>query len=180
MKYWRLETWRFQILEIWNIGDTKYWRYKISEIQNIGDTRYWRYEILEIWYIGDMRYWSFEILEILDIGDAIYCRYKILDKYLKGKRLVLKLSLSWLEIRDVGDTIDWRYEIYWKKRISISIISWFKYHFHKIFCTTCFISFVILGPNMFVPIVHVGRHSYGTRVSLGTCGTSPFIQNIYI
>ena len=59
-----------------------------------------------------MRYWSFEILEILDIGDAIYCRYKILDKYLKGKRLVLKLSLSWLEIRDVGDTIDWRYEIY--------------------------------------------------------------------
>ena len=51
-------------------------------------------------------------MEILDIGDAIYRRYKILDKYLKGKRLVLKLSLSWLEIRDVGDTIDWRYEIY--------------------------------------------------------------------
>tara|TARA_Y100001956_G_C3987517_1_gene127786 strand:- start:274 stop:462 length:189 start_codon:yes stop_codon:yes gene_type:complete len=34
-----------------------------------------------------------------------------LDKYLKGKRLVLKLSLSWLEIRDIGDTIYWRYEI---------------------------------------------------------------------
>ena len=132
-----METWIFQILEIWDIGDTRYWRYKISEIQNIGDTRYW----------------SCEILENLDIGDAI------------------------LDILDIGDTRYWRSA--WKKRISISIISWFKYHFHKIFVQ--FVSFRLwfwdqtcLSPSFMWDVIHTGHvchlghvgHRPSSRISI--------------
>ena len=45
----------------------RYWRYEILEIRDIGDMRYWRYEILELRDIGESRYWR------CDIGYTRYC-----------------------------------------------------------------------------------------------------------